>query len=104
MKLVSMLFAPMLRILRTIADGDFYILAVAVDKELRGEGIGSALMDAMEERARETGSTRLSLDVAARNESARRLYERRGMAVISRWPKRLPLPALRFYRMAKALT
>jgi ribosomal protein S18 acetylase RimI-like enzyme len=103
MRIVKMLFAPMLRILKTIADGDFYLLAIAIDNELRGEGVGSALMDSVEERARASGSTRLSLDVSAKNQGARRLYERRGMTVESQWPKRLPIPGLRFYRMTKAI-
>jgi ribosomal protein S18 acetylase RimI-like enzyme len=103
MTAVKLLFSPMLRILETIPDGDFYLLAMAVDKELRGEGIGSALMDSVEKRACASGSVRLSLDVSANNTHARRLYERRGMIVSSQWPKRLPLPGLRFYRMTKAL-
>ncbi len=103
MTAVKMLCAPLFRILETIADGDFYLLAIAIDKELRGEGVGSALMDSTEERARASSSTRLSLDVSAKNEGARRLYERRGMTVESQWPKRLPIQGLRFYRMTKAL-
>ena len=103
MTAIKILCAPMFRILNTIADGDFYLLAIAIDKELRGEGVGSILMDSIEERACGTGSTRLSLDVSAKNEGARRLYERRGMVVESQWPKRLPIPGLRFYRMTKAL-
>ncbi len=103
MMAVKMLCAPMLRILKTIADGDFYLLAIAIDKELRGEGVGSALMDSVEERARASGSTRLSLDVSAQNEGARRLYERRGMKVESRWPKRVAIPGLSFYRLTKAI-
>ncbi len=103
MTAVKMLLAPLFRILETIADGDFYLLAIAIDKELRGKGVGSALMDSSEERARASSSTRLSLDVSAKNEGARRLYERRGMTVESQWPKRLPIPVLRFYRMTKAL-
>ena len=85
MTAVKILCAPMFRILKTIADGDFYLLSMAIDKELRGEGIGSALMDSVEERARASGSTRLSLDVSDKNEGARRLYERRGMTVESQW-------------------
>ncbi len=77
--------------------------AIAVDKELRGDGVGSVLMDSFEKRARDSGSTRLSLDVSAKNEDARRFYERRGMAVASQWPKRLSIPGLRFYRMARTL-
>ena len=75
--------APLMRIIDSIADGDFYVGAIAVDKELRGDGVGSVLMDFFEERARASGSTRLSLDVSAKNEGARRFYERRGMNVES---------------------
>ncbi len=103
MRIVQILFAPLMRITDSIADGDFYVLFIAVDKELRGEGVGAVLMDSSEERARASGSTRLSLDVSAKNEGARRLYERRGMTVESQWPKRLPIPGLKFYRMTKAL-
>ena len=103
MATVKMLCAPMLRIIKTIAEGDFYLLAMAIDKELRGMGVGSALMDSIEERACTAGSTRLSLDVSAKNEGARRLYKRRGMTIESRWPKHLPLPGLKFYRMTKTL-
>jgi len=102
MRAVRILCAPLLRILTTIADGDFYLLAIAIDKEIRGEGVGSALMDSIEERARASGSTRLSLDVSAKNEGARRLYERRGMSVESEWPKVRLIPRL-FVRMTKTL-
>jgi ribosomal protein S18 acetylase RimI-like enzyme len=103
MRAVKILCAPLLRILNTLADGDFYLQAIAIDKELRGEGVGSALMDSIEDRARAGGSTRLSLDVSAKNEGARRLYERRGMTVESQWPKRLVIPGLRLLRMTKTL-
>ena len=102
MRVVRILLAPLWRILNTLADGDFYLQAIAVDKELRGEGVGSTLIDSIEDRARATGSTRLSLDVSAKNESARRLYERRGMTVESGWPKLFFIPRL-FVRMAKLL-
>ena len=103
MTIVKIICAPMLRILETVADGDFYLLSMAVDKEYRGGGIGSGLIDIIEERARASGSTRLSLDVSANNEGARRIYERRGMNIESQWPKRIPLPGVRFYRMTKSL-
>ncbi len=103
MRIVQILFTPMTRITDSIADGDFYLLFIAVDKALRGDGVGSVLMDSFEERARASGSTRISLDVSAKNEEALRFYERRGMTVESQWPKRLPLPGLRFYRMIKTL-
>jgi ribosomal protein S18 acetylase RimI-like enzyme len=103
MRIVMILFAPVMRITDSIPDGDFYLQFIGVDKVLRGEGVGSILMDSFEERARASGSTRLSLDVSAKNEGARRFYERRGMKVESQWPKRLPIPGLKFYRMTKGL-
>ena len=102
MKGVRILCAPLWRLLNTLADGDFYLQAIAVDKELRGEGVGSTLIDYIEDRAGITGSTRLSLDVSAKNEGARRLYERRGMTIESGWPKLLFIPQL-LVRMTKLL-
>ncbi len=103
MRIVMILFAPVMRITDSIPDGDFYLQFIGVDKVLRGEGVGSILMDSFEKRARASGSTRLSLDVSAKNEGARRFDERRGMKVESQWPKRLPIPGLKFYRMTKGL-
>jgi len=102
MKCVRVLLAPLWRLLRTLADGDFYLQAIAVDKELRGQGVGSVLMDHIEDRARASGSSRLSLDVSARNKGARKLYGRRGMAVSSEWPKLSLVPAI-LVRMTKLL-
>ena len=98
---VSLLFAPLMRILDTIADDDFYLQAIALNQELRGQGLGSVLMDFAEDQAQNSGCKRLSLDVSADNVNARKLYERRGMFVESQWPKRLAIPKLRFYRMIK---
>ena len=93
----------MFRILETVADGDFYLLSLAIEEDQRGQGTGSALIDAMEERARATGSKRFSLDVAAKNQGAQRLYRRRGLVVESRWPKRLNIGSFSLFRMAKPL-
>ena len=102
MRSVRILCAPLWRLLNTLDDGDFYLQAIAVDKELRGERVGSTLIDYIEDRARATGSTRLSLDVSAKNEGARRLYERRGMTVESGWPKLMFMPQI-LVRMTKTL-
>ncbi len=102
--ILQLLFAPMLRVLDTVNAGDFYVLAIATDPDVRGEGIGSALMDAMEARAVHSQATQLALDVSADNNGARRLYERRGMVVASQWPKRLRIPNVKLYRMTKRLT
>jgi len=103
MNVVLILFAPLMRIIDSVADGNFYLQAIAVDKELQGDGVGSLLMEFLEGRARASGSTRLALDVSAKNERARRFYERRGMTIESQWPKRLPIPGLKFYRMTKTI-
>lgn len=101
--MVSTLFAPFLRIIDTIDDDDFYLQAIAVDREVRGAGVGRALMDLMESRAVGTSSARLVLDVSGENQSARKFYERRGMAVVSRWPKRWATQKFKMLRMAKVL-
>lgn len=101
--LVKTLLAPLFRILENIGDRDYYLLAIAIDEEARRQGIGSALIGAAEDRGREGNAARLSLDVSAKNEGARRLYERHGMTVESRWPRRLPVMEPLFYRMAKPL-
>ena len=49
-----------------------------VRPDRRDEGIGSRLLDAAEERLRDTGADVVSLDVMAANESARRFYRRHG--------------------------
>jgi len=103
LRIILVLFAPLMRIIDSMADNDFYLQAIATDNEHRGEGLGSILMDSFEERARASGATRVALDVSAKNEGARRFYERRGFTVESQWPKRLRIPAFKFYRMTKAL-
>ncbi|NKB34445.1 MAG: GNAT family N-acetyltransferase [Pseudomonadales bacterium] len=103
MKIVSILFAPLMRITDNMPDGDFYLQFIAVDKSVRGGGVGSVLMDAFEEQARLSGSTRISLDVSSGNGLALEFYKRRGMTIESQWPKRIPLPGLKFYRMVKIL-
>ncbi len=103
LRIVMAVFAPLMRVIDTIADDDFYVQAIAVDKELRGGGVGHNLMGVMEDRARTSCSARLCLDVSANNERARRFYERHGLAKESQWPKRLSIPGLKLHRMAKRL-
>ena len=56
--------------------------------------VGSLLMDDVEARGRAAGSTRLSLDVAAKNMGARKLYRRRGIIEFSEWPSSPVLPTV----------
>jgi ribosomal protein S18 acetylase RimI-like enzyme len=55
---------------------------VAVWDGHRGEGIGTQLMDAIEQAARDAGCSQISLSVDADN-PARRLYERLGYATLT---------------------
>lgn len=87
----------------TVPDGDYYLAGMAVDEDHRGSGIGSMLLDEVEIRAAKSGCRRLALDVAADNDGARRLYERRGMTVDSLSPSMFLMPDKRVYRMVKVL-
>jgi ribosomal protein S18 acetylase RimI-like enzyme len=53
-------------------------IGMAVAKERRGEGIGSALMAAAVERGRERGLHKLTLEVFAHNEAGLALYRKFG--------------------------
>lgn len=102
LKLMRTLFAPIWRILETIPEGDFYVQGIATEPKLRGAGLGSLLKSDIENRAKASGSKRLSLDVSAKNEGAKRFYRRLGMFESSSWPSSRFLPTL-FIRMAKQL-
>ena len=55
-----------------------HLSVLAVDKAAEGKGVGSALLDACEQWARDRGSDRLTLSALVTNSRARSLYERRG--------------------------
>lgn len=103
MKIINTIFAPLMRISDNIPKGDFYLQFIAVDESVLGGGVGAILMDSFEDRARACKSKRISLDVTASNRVALEFYKHRGMVVESQWPKRIPLPGLKFYRMIKSL-
>ncbi len=102
MRVVRTLFAPLWRILESVPEEDFYLQSLAVEPKLRGAGIGSFIMDDIDARARAGGSVRITLDVSAKNDSARKLYARRGMVESSAWPSARFLPTV-FVRMTKDL-
>jgi ribosomal protein S18 acetylase RimI-like enzyme len=100
--LMGILFAPLWRILETIPEGDFYVQGIAIEPACRGAGIGSLLMNDIERRAKASGANRLSLDVSAKNDGARRLYKRLGMVESSKWPNSRFFPTV-FIRISKCL-
>lgn len=53
---------------------------LAVLPDYRGKGVGRALLDAVEARARQRGCCKLTLEVLDDNAPARRLYERCGFS------------------------
>ncbi len=55
-----------------------HLSVLAVDKAAEGKGVGSALLGACEQWARDRGSDRLTLSALVTNARARGLYERRG--------------------------
>ena len=103
MKTLRVLLAPLWRVLETVPEGDFYLQAIAVDPDLRGAGIGSQLLEDAVDRGRRNGSTRLTLDVSARNSGARRLYARSGFTECSEWPSPRFVPTL-LVRMERNLS
>ena len=60
---------------------EIHINNVAVRPQLRGAGIGSALLHHVLAEAKQLGARRATLEVRASNEAARRLYERLGFFV-----------------------
>ena len=103
MSIMTILCAPLLKALDKVGDSDFYLQSIAIDENSRGKGIGSALIDFIEDRARASEVKRLSLDVSAKNKGACKLYERRGMIIESQWPKHFNIPGIKLFRMTKNL-
>lgn len=58
-----------------------WVPALGVAPQRRGRGLGRRMMSALLERARASGLRRLTLEVLAGNETARRIYEELGMRV-----------------------
>lgn len=63
-------------------DGFLYLGRLGVAPSIRGRGIGSALMDAVEARARAQSLTRVRLGVRVALADMRAVYERRGYAFV----------------------
>jgi ribosomal protein S18 acetylase RimI-like enzyme len=70
--------------LTDLKDEDFYLACVAVDKEARGKGVGTFILEQAKEIARKYGFKRAVLDVDLDNEGAYKLYKRRGFKVFNK--------------------
>lgn len=66
----------------TIPPDAYYLASLGVRADLRGRGIGAALISRVVEEARRRGHPRCALHVAVDNPGARRLYERFGFSAI----------------------
>ncbi|WP_297499116.1 ribosomal protein S18-alanine N-acetyltransferase [Thermococcus sp.] len=65
-------------------DWEGHIMSIAVDKDYRGNGIGSALLTEAIERLIKKGARYIGLEVRVSNEGAIRLYERFGFKKVKR--------------------
>jgi ribosomal-protein-alanine N-acetyltransferase len=61
-----------------------HILNIAVERRCRGKGIGTLLMEEIEERVREMGASQVTLEVRESNATARSFYKGRGFAEVGR--------------------
>lgn len=73
---------------RPYKEGELLMDGICVDKDMRGQGIGSLLLEAVIEFARQKNYRTIRLDVADTNPRARKLYERMGFSptVTHRYP------------------
>jgi ribosomal protein S18 acetylase RimI-like enzyme len=55
-----------------------HLEALAVAEKAEGQGVGSALLASVEKEAQQRGALSMSLTVFARNQRARKVYERAG--------------------------
>ena len=83
---------------------EFVVETLAVDPAYRGMGIGTALLQKAEARARSMGKYTMSLGVVGENEGAIRLYERQGYRRTYTWDGylvRLATGSAEVHRMEK---
>lgn len=64
---------------------EFVVDSLAVDPAYRGRGVGTALLQKAEERAKSMGKRTMSLGVIGENAGAIRLYERQGYRRTHTW-------------------
>ena len=75
-----------------VAAGEWEIENVVVAPELRGQGIGSELMQSLINQWKAAGGTAILLEVRESNAAARALYERCGLREVGRRRNYYPNP------------
>jgi ribosomal protein S18 acetylase RimI-like enzyme len=87
---IGQLFVQLKSARAELADGveRAYIYAFRVRPLFRGYGIGTRLLQAVEEDLRQRGYLWVTLNVGRQNEDARRFYERNGYLVVAPEPGR----------------
>ena len=68
-------------VLSDVGQGDLYVAEIAIDKSLRGQGLGKEVLLDVIDYARNENLDRVILDADFRNHGAKRLYERLGFKV-----------------------
>ncbi|GAA2735734.1 GNAT family N-acetyltransferase [Actinocorallia aurantiaca] len=82
---------------------DLELKRMYVTPEARGGGVSRALLDWVEQTAREDGALRVVLQTGDRQPDAVRLYEREGYVRIPVYPPYVGVPELHSICMAKTL-
>ena len=82
--LVGQLFISLISSRFELADGQTraYVYGFRVKPDYRSQGVGTAMMEIIEEDLHRRGFSRVTLNVSKENTSARRLYERLGYRVV----------------------
>lgn len=69
-----------------VSKDEFYLDGVAVSDTMRGQGVGTKLLEILEESAKTNGISKITLDVIDTNPRAKALYERHGYQEIAHTP------------------
>src|SRR5712691_9966130 len=85
---------------REAQDDELYCSILSVDPHFGRSGIGTALLNAIEEEAHRLRSLKLSLNVAVGNTAALRLYKRLGYVIVGE----MQIDTYAYYHMVKDLT
>jgi GNAT superfamily N-acetyltransferase len=71
------------RILSTSRGRIVFLDDLVTKPDVRSQGVGAALLDAVGARGRQAGCARIELDSGTANEGAHRFYERHGLSAIA---------------------